>query len=95
MKAIEKVNIAKSIMEETIEDQIISLSINFDYKRIHIALKDGVDIYIAYNNYNEYSYTILFSKLELDRFRFDNYDSTWEAKTKPHHPHPRYKKQAI
>lgn len=33
----------------------------------------------------KYSYTIIFSKFELDRCRFDNYDDRWEVSTKPHH----------
>ena len=73
---------------------IVSLSINIDFKRLHIFLKDGVEIYIAYNNSDEYSYSIIFSKLELDRCRFDNYDALWDVSSRPHHFHPRNKKEA-
>ena len=37
----------------------------------------------------------LFSKIQLDRCRFDNYDDRWPVSTRPHHFHPRYKKEAI
>ena len=94
MNAIEKLNKAKSIIEEYLEDLIISLSINIDYKQIHVILKDGVEIFIVFNNYDEYSYSLLFSMLELDRCRFDNYDKFWNIPTRPHHFHPRFKEQA-
>ncbi len=95
MSAIEKLNKAKYLLEQSLEDLIISLSINFDSKQLHVILKDGIEIYIVYNDYNEYSYSLLFSKLELDRCRFDNYDTIWDVSTKPHHFHPRYKKEAV
>lgn len=90
-----KLGRAKFLIEQSLDALIISLSINIDYKRLKIILKDGIHIHVVYNNYDEYSYSILFSKLELDRCRFDNYDKTWDVSTKPHHFHPRNKKIAI
>jgi hypothetical protein len=49
-------------------------------------------IFIQYNNYNEYSYSIVFSHLELDRIRYDNYDTDWDIPSKPNHYHPRKEK---
>ena len=62
MSAIDKLNKARHLLERLIDDLIVSLSINIDFKRLHILLKDGVESYIAYNNYDEYSYSIIFSK---------------------------------
>lgn len=93
--AINKLNKAKTLIEQSLDDLIISLSINIDYKRLQVILKDGVQIYIVYNNYDEYSYSIIFSKLELDRCRFDNYDKVWDISTKPHHFHLKNKKEVV
>ncbi|TFG27339.1 MAG: hypothetical protein EU532_07615 [Promethearchaeota archaeon] len=95
MSAIDKLIKAKNLFERLIDDLIVSLSINIDFKRLHILLKDGVEIYIVYNNYDEYSYSIIFSKIEFDRCRFDNYDNLWEVSSRPHHLHPRKTKTAI
>ncbi len=35
----------------------------------------------------KYTYSILFSELELDRCRFDNYDDKWDVSSRPHHFH--------
>ena len=95
MSAIEKLILARQLIEDILEHQILHIYINDDYKRLQIHLKDGIDIYIVYNNYNEYSYSVIFSKLFLDRCRFDNYDKMWKISSHPHHFHPRYKKEAI
>lgn len=94
MSAIDKLNKARHLLERLIDDLIVSLSINMDFKRLYILLNDGVEIYIVYNDYDEYSYSIIFSKLILDRCRFDNYDNLWDVSSRPHHFHPRNKKEA-
>ncbi|MHA1917045.1 MAG: toxin-antitoxin system TumE family protein [Candidatus Ranarchaeia archaeon] len=50
---------------------------------------------MRYNDFDEYSYQIMFSHKSLDRARFDNYDDKWKVSTRPHHFHPRNKKNAI
>ncbi len=88
MKANEKLTIAKNILEQHISKEISSISIDFNYQQLHIVFHDGINLYIVYNNYGEYSYSIIFSKLELDRCRFDNYDNCWDVSSRPHHFHP-------
>jgi len=44
MSAIDKLNKARHLLERLIDDLIVSLSINIDFKRLHILLKDGVEI---------------------------------------------------
>jgi len=63
--------------------------------RIHIILRDKVEIFIRYNNHDEYSYSVIFSKAELDRCRYDNYDDKWNVSSKPHHLHPRKQLEAM
>lgn len=93
MSAIDKVNRAKKLLEKILDKSIITLSINLKYYRIHLTLKDGVNLYIVYNNYDQYSYNVIFSNIEMDRCRFDNYDDQWDVSSKPHHFHPRYKNE--
>jgi hypothetical protein len=92
MKAIEKLQIAKEILENRLKLKIQDLTLNSNLERLKITLKDGTLIFIQYNNYNEYSYSVIFSNMELDRIRFDNYDTGWDINSKPHHYHPQKKK---
>ena len=92
MKATEKLKIAKDILEDHLKLRILALTLNRDLERLRLTLKDGTLIFIQYNNYNEYSYSIIFSNSEYDRARFDNYDKGWDVNSKPHHYHPRKEK---
>ena len=91
MSAISKIFEAKAIFEQLFDKQIKTVTLNSDSKRLHIVLFDGIEIYIIYNDHGEYGYNILFSKLDLDRCRFDNYDDQWDVDSRPHHFHPRKK----
>jgi hypothetical protein len=75
MKANEKLQIAKGILEKRLVLKIQDLTLYSNLERLKITLKDGTMIFIQYNNYNEYSYSIICSQLKLDRIRFDNYDT--------------------
>jgi len=89
MKASEKLIIAKELLELNFSNKISQISIDLTYKQLHIVLIDGIHLYIVYNDHGEYSYSIIFSKLDLDRCRFDNYDDHWKVSSRPHHFHPR------
>ncbi len=56
MKAIEKLQIAKEVLEKQLVLKIQDLTLYSNLERLKIALKDGTMIFIQYNNYNEYSY---------------------------------------
>jgi hypothetical protein len=85
MGSLEKLFRARSLLEQnpTFKDMMLTLFINLKLKRLKIVLKDGTKIYIQYNNYQEYSYSVLFSSFEGDRCRFDNYDNLWEVPSRP------------
>ena len=91
MSAISKLLEAKVIFEQLFDKDINSLDFNQDSRKIHIILRDGIEIYIIYNDHGQYGYNILFSNLDLDRCRFDNYDDKWDVDSCPHHFHPRKK----
>ncbi len=91
MSAISKILEAKAIFEQLFDKEIKTITLNSDLRRLHIILSDGIEIYVIYNDHGEYGYNILFSKLDLDRCRFDNYDDQWDVDSRPHHFHPRKK----
>ena len=81
--------IAIKKFDETCFDLILEKEINLKLKRVKYRLNDATIVYIQYNNYNEYSYSIVYSHLNQDLCRFDNYDQQWDVSSSPHHFHPR------
>ncbi|MBN1801711.1 MAG: hypothetical protein JW891_09415 [Candidatus Lokiarchaeota archaeon] len=90
-----KLIIAKQLIEQCLKSSIERLLFQPDLSRIKIQLRNGIFIFIQYNDFDEYGYSIVFSKIELDRCRFDNYDNRWDVSTRPHHFHPRYRTEAV
>ena len=90
-----KLKKAKHILESCLGNSIEDLLFQPKLSRIKIRLRNDHIVFVQYNDYDEYGYSILFSKMDLDRCRFDNYDDRWDVSTRPHHFHPRYKKEAI
>lgn len=88
----EKLEKSKQILEICLGNSIENLLYQPKLSQIKIRLRNDNVIFVQYNDYGEYGYSILFSKIDLDRCRFDNYDDRWNVPTKPHHFHPRYKK---
>ena len=93
MSSSEKLGKAYDILQELLQDSIYSIEMVLRLATIKITLRDGVKLFIRYNNYSEYSYSIILSSIEHDRVRFDNYDDRWNVSTHPHHFHPRYDKK--
>ncbi len=91
MSAISKLIEAKVILEQLFDKAINFLNLNYDSRKLHIILTDGIEIYIIYNDHGQYGYNIHFSNIDLDRCRFDNYDDKWDVASRPHHFHPRKK----
>ena len=96
MKIAEQyLRIAITKFEEICSKIIIDKDFNPRLKRVKYRLENGSSVFIQYNNYGEYSYSIIYSPLDQDLCRFDNYDQEWVVKTKPHHFHPRGQYNAI
>jgi hypothetical protein len=95
MDYISKLNLAKSLIVKFLTEEINEIAIRKIGKEMKITLYSGITIFIIYTPYNEYSYTIKYSGSVLDRVRFDNFDDKWPVKTKPHHVHHRYEKDAV
>jgi len=56
---------------------------------LRVIFHNEIYLFIRYNDYGEYSYSIIFSPNPDDQMRFDNYDDIWNVKSRPHHFHVR------
>ncbi len=89
MKLSEKnLQLAITKFDEVCFDIIIKKEINARLKRVKYILLDATFVYIQYNNHGEYSYSIIYSPMDQDLCRFDNYDQHWDVISRPHHFHP-------
>ena len=84
-----KLSTSIEIFEKNCSDIIIKKELNLRMKRVKFQLVDGIVVYIQYNNYGQYSYSVIFSSHEQDLCRFDNYDDHWPVASAPHHFHQR------
>ena len=95
MKSLEKLDKSKLLIEKELSITLETLNFEPKLARLHVSLRNGTQLYIRYNDYGEYSYSIIFSKMRLDRCRFDNYDDHWNILTRPNHFHPRFVKEGF
>ena len=84
-----------NIIQAELQNYIISFDLDLDAGRLKIIVKNRIIIYVRYNNFQEYSYIVLFSLKKGDRVQFDNFDVRWVVSSRPHHCHPRFKIEAI
>ncbi len=89
MTAINKIIEAQSILVEKLGSDIGSMTLNKRGKELKVILTSGITLYIVYNNYDKYSYSIIYTQSKYDRIRYDNFDDRWDVISKPHHLHTR------
>ena len=65
MSSLKKLEQAKLILEKDLSIYLKTLSFEPKLARIHIRLRDGVVIFIQYNDYEENGYSIIFSKYKI------------------------------
>jgi hypothetical protein len=85
----EKLNLAYQILLKKYNEIIRKIILLKDRPVLKITFHNEIILYIRYNDYGEYSYSITYSPNPDDQMRFDNYDDIWNVKTKPHHWHSR------
>ncbi|MHA1660099.1 MAG: toxin-antitoxin system TumE family protein [Promethearchaeota archaeon] len=95
MKGLDKLIVARKRLLNELLTEIKDEYIDDERPFLKITFFKGLILYIRYNDYDEYSYQLVFSQKPLDRIRYDNYDDMWKVKSKPHHFHPRGDKTAI
>lgn len=86
---------ARELLINQFLSEIYEIILDDDRPILTIKFRKGFILYIRYNDFDEYSYQILFSQKKFDRIRFDNYDDKWNVSSKPHHFHPRNKQTAL
>jgi hypothetical protein len=92
---IAKLERAKLLLENQVKDLLLGINLEAQYPRLVASFRDGIVLYVRFNKYDQYSYSILIAESELDRCRFDNFDDKWLVPSKPHHFHPRMNNQAF
>jgi hypothetical protein len=95
VSALDKLNIARKLLLNDLLSEIKEEFIDDERPFLKITFLRGFVLYVRYNDYNEYSYQLVFSQDPLDRIRYDNYDDMWMVKSRPHHFHPKDEKTAI
>ncbi len=95
MTGLNKLIVARKILLENLLTKIKIEYVDDERPFLEISFFKGLILYIRYNDYEEYSYQLIYSQKPLDRIRYDNYDDMWNVKSKPHHFHPKGEKTAI
>lgn len=95
LTGLDELNVARKILLEDLLPKIKNEYIDDERPFLEISFFKGLILYIRYNDYEEYSYQLIFSQKPLDRIRYDNYDDVWNVKSNPHHFHPKGEKTAI
>ncbi|OLS19246.1 MAG: hypothetical protein HeimC3_46770 [Candidatus Heimdallarchaeota archaeon LC_3] len=95
MSRITNLSSALTIIQSELKNLIQSIDLDSNLGSIKCVLNDSSILFIRYNNYNEYSYNLIFSNIKYDRVRFDNFDDTWNVSTRPNHFHPRNSKNGF
>ncbi len=84
---------ARSLLLNSLSSHIFSEVIDLEGGFLKFIFNNGTILFVTYNKVAEYSYQYIYSYKKYDRERYDNYDKHWNVKTRPHHFHPRYKKE--
>jgi len=95
MSAIIKILLARDLLLDLLKLDISSHSLNKRGKELKITLLNGISLYIVFNDFNQYSYTIQYSQSKLNRIRFDNFDDHWNVPSNPHHCHIQNSKDVV
>lgn len=95
MSARDKILIALELLLENLLTEIKEVFLDDVRPALKILFLRGFNLYIRYNDFNEYSYQLIFSQDPFDRIRFDNFDDHWDVESRPHHFHPRGEKKGI
>ncbi len=89
MDSRKNLELARNIIIKDYSTLIRKIILDKDRPVLKAVFNNEVNLYIRYNDYGEYSYSVIFSPNPDDQMRFDNYDDIWDVKTRPHHFHQR------
>ena len=89
MDSREYLDLARNLITQKYTRLIREVLLHKERPVLKVVFNFEVILYIRYNNFGEYSYSVVFSPNPDDQMRFDNYDDRWDVKTRPHHFHVR------
>jgi hypothetical protein len=89
MDSREKLRLARNIIIKEYSDFIREIDLNKDRPVLKVIFFTEIILYVRYNDYDEYTYCIIYSPNPDNQMRFDNYDDVWNVKTRPNHIHIR------
>lgn len=89
MDSREKPYSVYNILSKDYADMIREISLHKDRPFLKAISKNEIIIYIRYNDYEEYTYCVIFSPIPDDQMRINNYDDKWDVKPRLHHFHIR------
>ena len=72
MTGLDKLTAARKLLLDELLSEIKDEYIDDERPFLKITFFIGLILYIRYNNYDEYSYQVVFSQEPFDRFRYDN-----------------------
>ena len=93
--AEDNIRTARNLLVATVLHEIKDIFVDDERPLLKVTFLTGFILYIRFNDFNEYSYQIIFSQRPNDRLRYDNFDDRWPVRTRPHHLHPRHERDAI
>ena len=85
----ELLELARNLIAKRYRNLTREIILDKDRPVLKVVFNFEVILFIRYNNFGEYSYSVIFSPNPDDQMRFDNYDDRWDVKTRPHHFHIR------
>ncbi len=84
-----KLNLAFHILTNEFKDVLREIIVYKDRPVLKAIFQNEIILNVRYNDYGEYTYSVIYSPNPDDQMRFDNYDDRWNVKTRPHHFHIR------
>ena len=90
-----KLQEARKLLIDALQAEIIDMELNTSIYQLKLIFTTGAQLFIRYNEFEEYGYQLIISKMKYDAIRFDNFDDRWPVSSKPHHLHPKANKPVI
>ena len=86
---MQKLQEARKLLTEALQAEIIDLELDTAIYQLKLTFTTGAQLFIRYNEFEEYGYQLVMSKKKHDSLRFDNFDDRWPVSSRPHHVHPK------
>jgi hypothetical protein len=80
------------LLNDALQAEILDVELNTTIYQLKLIFTTGAQLFIRYNEFEEYGYQLIMSKKKYDTLRFDNFDDRWPVSSRPHHYHPKENK---